>query len=92
MFSLFAWLLGLAGPLLGVVAFIPLLVWGYWLIVPIAVLGLGFSLIARNRGAQWLNIAVIVVGFARLSLGGGIIKARTGRARPRCGAGAIDGT
>lgn len=73
MFSLFAWLLGFAGLLLGVVAFIPLLGWGYWLIVPIAILGLGLALIARNRGAQWLNIAVIVVGLARLSLGGGII-------------------
>jgi fatty acid desaturase len=73
MFSLFAWILGVAGLLLGVVAFIPLLGWGYWLIVPIAILGLGLALIARNRGAQWLNIAVIVVGMARLSLGGGVI-------------------
>ncbi len=64
-------------------ALIPLLGWGNWLVIPFAGIGaliavIGIALTAReNRGRAkaglLLNCVVMVVGAIRLSLGGGII-------------------
>ncbi len=64
-------------------AFIPLLGWGNWFMIPFAVVGAIIAAIAMaitspaNRGRAKtgliLNVVAIVVGAARLSLGGGII-------------------
>ena len=64
-------------------AFIPLLGWGNWFMIPFAVVGaiigaIGYALTSpQNRGRAKagivLNIAAAAIGAARLSLGGGII-------------------
>ncbi|RPE79899.1 hypothetical protein [Vulcaniibacterium tengchongense] len=66
-----------------VVALIPLLGWGNWLLIPFAAVGAIIAAIGilftrtENRGRAkaglWLNGVVIVVGIVRLSLGGGIL-------------------
>lgn len=66
-----------------VLAFIPLLGWGNWFMIPFAVLGaiiaaVGLALTSpANRGRAKtglvLNVVAIVVGAIRLSLGGGIL-------------------
>lgn len=66
-----------------VLAFIPLLGWGNWFMIPFAVLGAIIAAIAlvitspANRGRAKtglvLNVVAIVVGAIRLSLGGGIL-------------------
>ena len=53
-------------------AFLPLLGWANWFIVPLAVTGLAVGLFSRERSGRNLNILVIVVGVLRLMLGGGI--------------------
>ncbi len=58
---------------LAAVAFIPLLGWANWLIVPLAVVGLGLGAMSDRTSGRNLNIVVIVVGVGRLMLGGGII-------------------
>ena len=66
-----------------VLAFIPLLGWGNWFMIPFAVVGaiiaaIGIAITSPgNRGRAKtglvLNAVAIVVGAVRLSLGGGII-------------------
>jgi len=74
---------GIAALLWMVLAFIPLLGWGNWFLIPFAAVGaivaaIGLLLTrAGNRGRAkaglLLNVAVIVVGVIRLGLGGGFV-------------------
>ncbi len=54
------------------IAFIPLLGWANWLILPFAILGLGLGVISGKRTGRDLNIVVLLIGLVRLALGGGI--------------------
>ena len=72
MFNLISVLIGLVALVLGVLAFIPLLGWAYWLIIPIAIVGLVFGVLSSKTAGRNLNLIVIVIGVIRLSLGGGI--------------------
>jgi hypothetical protein len=66
--------IGAVSLLLAAVAFIPLLGWANWLIIPLAVIGAGVGqMSAGSKAGRNLNIFVILVGIVRLSLGGGII-------------------
>jgi hypothetical protein len=65
--------IGIVALLLGVFAFIPFLGWAYWMIIPIALVGLGLGVVSRQKSGRNLNLVVIVVGVIRLALGGGII-------------------
>lgn len=66
-----------------VFAFIPLLGWGNWFLIPFAAVSAIIAAIAilftapANRGRAktglLLNAVVIVVGVIRLSLGGGVV-------------------
>lgn len=71
MLNLISTLIGLVALVLTVVAFTPLLGWANWLIIPVAVLGLGVGVLARGDAGRNLNIVVIAVGTLRLMLGGG---------------------
>jgi len=55
------------------IAFIPLLGWANWLIIPLAVLGAGIGAVSNGKSGRNLNLFVIVVGIVRLMLGGGIL-------------------
>lgn len=72
MFNLISVLIGLVALVLGLLAFIPLLGWAYWLIIPIAIVGLVFGVLSSKTAGRNLNLIVIVIGVIRLSLGGGI--------------------
>ncbi len=65
-------LIGLAALAGAVVAFVPLLGWLYWLIIPVALVGLGFGALATSKSGRNLNLIVIVVGLIRLTIGHGI--------------------
>ena len=71
--NLFSLLLGLIALVLVVIAFIPLLGWANWVIIPIAIVGLAVGAMSDRTSGRNLNIVVIVVGVLRLMLGGGII-------------------
>ena len=73
MLNIFSLLIGIVALILGVLAFFPLLGWAYWLIIPIALVGLGLGVVSRQKSGRNLNLVVIVVGAIRLMLGGGII-------------------
>ena len=59
--------------ILALFAFIPLLGWANWVIIPFAVVGLALGAMSDRTAGRNLNIVVIVIGVIRLMLGGGII-------------------
>ncbi|UKK84223.1 hypothetical protein L7H23_16895 [Sphingopyxis sp. BSN-002] len=65
--------IGIIALILAVFAFIPLLGWANWVIIPFAVVGLALGAMSDRTAGRNLNIVVIVIGVVRLMLGGGII-------------------
>jgi hypothetical protein len=73
MLNIVSLLIGLVALICAAVAFIPLLGWANWLIIPLAVVGAGIGAMSSSNMGRNLNLFVIVVGIIRLMLGGGII-------------------
>ncbi|HEY8591796.1 MAG TPA: hypothetical protein VIL42_02895 [Sphingomicrobium sp.] len=72
MFNLVSIIIGVVALLCALVAFIPLLGWANWLIIPLAVVGGAIGIISRGTTGRNLNLFVILIAVVRLSLGGGI--------------------
>lgn len=73
MLNIISLIVGLVALLLAIVAFLPLLGWANWLIIPLAIIGAGIGIASKSSAGRNLNLFVIVVGILRLMLGGGII-------------------
>ncbi len=81
--GLISLLWGIVAMLWMVVALVPLLGWGNWFLIPFAAIGAVIAAIGiaitgsgkrgRAKAGLVLNGIVILVGIARLSLGGGVI-------------------
>ncbi len=73
MLNIVSLLIGLVALVCAAVAFIPLLGWANWVIIPLAVIGAGIGAVSGSKTGRNLNLFVIVVGIIRLMIGGGII-------------------
>jgi uncharacterized RDD family membrane protein YckC len=73
MLNLVSLLIGFVALIFVAVAFLPLLGWMNWLILPLAIIGAAIGLVSRGRAGQNLNLLVIVIGVVRLILGHGIL-------------------
>ena len=73
MFNLVSLIIGFVALICAVIAFIPLLGWANWLIIPLAIIGAVIGMISRGTAGRNLNLFVIVIGVVRLMLGGGIL-------------------
>jgi len=73
MLNVISLLIGAVALVLGILAFLPLLGWAYWLIIPIALVGLVVGMMSDRNIGRNLNLVVIIIGMARLMLGGGLI-------------------
>ena len=73
MLNLVSLLIGLVALVFAIIAFLPLLGWANWLIIPLAIIGAVIGMISRGTAGRNLNLFVIVVGIVRLMLGGGIL-------------------
>jgi hypothetical protein len=73
MFNIASLIIGFVALVLALVAFIPLLGWANWLIIPLAIIGAVVGMISRGTAGRNLNLFVIVIGVVRLMLGGGIL-------------------
>ena len=73
MFNLVSIIIGVVAFVFALVAFLPLLGWANWLIIPLAILGAAVGMISRSTAGRNLNLFVIVIGVIRLMLGGGIL-------------------
>ena len=73
MFNVVSLIIGIVALLCAMVAFLPLLGWLNWLIIPLALIGAGVGVVSKSTSGRNLNLFVIVVGVVRLMLGGGIL-------------------
>ena len=73
MFNLASIIIGLVALIGALVAFLPLLGWANWLIIPLAIVGAVIGMMSRSTAGRNLNFLVIVIGVVRLMLGGGIL-------------------
>jgi hypothetical protein len=73
MLNIISILLGIIALVLAIPSSIPLLGWGNWIVLPIAVLGAGIGALSRSSKGRNFCLIVIVIAAIRLSLGGGII-------------------
>ena len=73
MLNLVSLIIGAVALVLAAVAFLPLLGWANWLIIPLAIIGAAIGMISRGTAGRNLNLFVILVAIVRLSLGGGIL-------------------
>jgi len=72
MLNLLSILFGILALVLAIPAFLPLLGWANWIIIPIAVVGLALGAMSSSNIGRNLNIVVIIVCVGRLMLGGGL--------------------
>jgi hypothetical protein len=73
MLNLVSLVIGVVAAILVVPAFVPLLGWMNWVVVPVAVVGLLFGLASGRTSGRNLNLVVIAIGVVRLMLGGGLL-------------------
>ena len=73
MFNAASLIIGFVALISALVAFLPLLGWLNWLIIPLAIIGAAVGVISRGTAGRNLNLFVIVIGVVRLMLGGGIL-------------------
>lgn len=73
MLNLVSLIIGGVALLFALIAFLPLLGWANWFIIPLALIGAVVGMASRATSGRNLNLFVILVGVVRLSLGGGII-------------------
>jgi hypothetical protein len=73
MLNLASLIIGFVALICALVAFLPLLGWANWLIIPLAIIGAAVGMVSRGTAGRNLNLLVIVIGIVRLMLGGGIL-------------------
>jgi hypothetical protein len=73
MLNLVSLIVGIVALLFVAIAFLPLLGWMNWLVVPLAIFGAAIVAMSRGRAGLNVNILVIIIGVLRLMLGGGIL-------------------
>lgn len=73
MLNIFSIIVGVVALLLGIVPFLPFFAWGYWIVIPIAIVGAVIGMLSSKNTGRNLNLLLIVIFAIRLSLGGGFI-------------------
>lgn len=73
MLNLASLIIGVVALIFAVIAFLPLLGWANWLIIPLALIGAAVGMASSSNAGRNLNLFVVVVGVLRLMLGGGIL-------------------
>ena len=73
MLNVLSILIGLVALVLAIPSTIPFLGWGNWIVLPIAIVGIGVGALSRSNGGRNLCLIVFAIAVVRLMLGGGII-------------------
>ena len=73
MLNLVSIVLGVVALLLAIPSTIPLLGWGNWIVLPIAVLGAGIGALSSSNKGRNFCLIVLAIAVVRLMLGGGIV-------------------
>ena len=72
MLNLLSLLIGGFTFLFALFAFLPLLGWANWLLIPVGLVGLVLGVLSRANSGRNLNLVVLAICIVRLSMGGGI--------------------
>jgi hypothetical protein len=72
MLNLISIIIGIVALVLAIPAFLPILALGYYLIIPLALIGALIGMASSSNVGRNLNLFVIVVGVLRLMLTGGL--------------------
>jgi hypothetical protein len=72
MFNLISIFVGLVALVLAIPSTIPLLGWGNWIVLPIALVGAGVGALSRSDKGRNFCLIVFALACVRLMLGGGI--------------------
>ena len=72
MFNLISIFVGLVALVLAIPSTIPLLGWGNWFVLPIALVGAGIGALSRSNAGRNFCLIVFALAVVRLMLGGGI--------------------
>ena len=72
MLNVVSLIIGLVALVFAVIAFLPLLGWANWLIIPLAIVGAVVGAMSSQKSGRNLNLIVIVIGVLRLMLTGGL--------------------
>jgi hypothetical protein len=73
MLNILSILVGIVALALAIPSTIPLLGWGNWFVLPIAVVGIGLGALSRSNGGRNFCLIVFAIAVVRLMLGGGFI-------------------
>jgi uncharacterized membrane protein len=73
MLNLVSMIIGFVALVLAAIAFLPLLGWANWLIIPLAIIGAGIGAMSQGKAGRNLNILVIIIAIVRISIGGGVL-------------------
>ena len=73
MLNIVSILIGLVALVLGIVPFLPFLAWGYWFVIPIAIVGAGIGALSSRNSGRNLNLVLLVIFALRLMLRGGLL-------------------
>jgi hypothetical protein len=73
MLNILSILVGFVALVLAIPSTIPLLGWGNWFVLPIAIVGIGLGALSRSNGGRNFCLIVFAIAVVRLMLGGGII-------------------
>lgn len=73
MLNLLSIFVGIVALLLAIPSTIPLLGWGNWFVLPIALVGAGIGALSRTNGGRNFCLIVFALACVRLMLSGGII-------------------
>ena len=73
MLNILSILIGFVALVLAIPSTIPLLGWGNWFVLPIAIVGIGLGALSRSNGGRNFCLIVFAIAVVRLMLGGGII-------------------
>jgi len=73
MFNIASLIIGFVALICALIAFIPLLGIGEWLVLLLAIFGAGVGMVSRHAAGRNLNLFVILIAVIRLILGGGFL-------------------
>lgn len=73
MFNFASLIIGFIALICAIIAFIPLLGAGEWLVLLLAIFGAGIGVVSRHSAGRNLNLFVILVATVRLVIGGGFL-------------------
>ena len=73
MLNVLSILIGIVALVLAAFSAIPFLGWGNWIVLPIAIVGIGLGALSGSNGGRNFCLIVFAIAVVRLMLGGGII-------------------